>query len=204
MADLMVRSGVECFFVHRHLVPDLMLDEEVLGELERRLKIKINRVDCPRRLDMFESDTLCINKVWGSKVSAGAPRPAAYDKVLKERFKTEWMCMGIRKADGPTRRLALTKYPNPNPKLHRCYPLANWSTADVWQYTKERGLPISKAYALIGRSLDCLNIVHTYPLKHGMREDYNKIINDFPLVDALCWLYEKRAAKYGMNNLPEC
>ena len=95
--------------------------------------------------------------------------------------------------------MALTKHPNPNPKLHRCYPLADWSKAEILQHVVEAALPLGRAEKLLGRSLDCLNVEHVWPLKRAVPEDYERICNDFPLMDALCWLYEKRREKYGAD-----
>jgi 3'-phosphoadenosine 5'-phosphosulfate sulfotransferase (PAPS reductase)/FAD synthetase len=115
-----------------------------------------------------------------------------------------WVATGIRITDGPQRAIALTKNPNPNLKLHKLYPIAEWRKAEVWSHIKRQGLPISRAYNLIGRSLDCLNVAHVYPLKFGSPKDYERIVADFPLMDCLCWLYEKRVERYGLASIGEC
>ena len=126
------------------------------------------------------------------------------DRFIAAVSKSPWIATGIKKTDSITRAMALTKHPNPNPNNHRVYPLHEWKDADVWSHIAENDLPVSRCYKLIKRSLDVFNVKHLYPLKAGAPDDFERICRDFPLVESICWLYEKRAREYGMTNLPEC
>lgn len=204
LMDIVVRSGVPATFVTKYLVPDLEMDEVVLQAQEKRYGIKIHRVAAPRRAAMFAHDVLRIEHIWEAGEGATGAHSKKFDKFLVSLSGTPWLATGIRKTDNPTRAIALSKYPNPHPKNCRVYPLAEWRKGEVWEYIRQRDLPVSPAYRLFGRSLDCLNIKHVYPLKAGIPGDYAKIVKDFPLIEPLMWVYEKRVRQYGTRNLPEC
>lgn len=201
--DLVHKSGIPYTAIHQYLVAGLRINEDVLEPLEKRYGISIVRIPSGARVRMFANDVLRIQHVWesGDKMTV--------DHTAQERFacsiaKTPWMALGVKKVDSPTRFLALDRSQNPNPKTHKFYPIAEWKHAECWEYIKAEGLPVSRAYELFGRSLDSIDIKHVYPLKHAMPDDYAKVLNDFPLMEPLVWLYERRVRANGFNSLPEC
>jgi 3'-phosphoadenosine 5'-phosphosulfate sulfotransferase (PAPS reductase)/FAD synthetase len=204
LMDMVVRSGIPAVFIYQYIIPGWRLDEEVLEKLEDRYKVEIVRVAHPRRGEMFATDTLCINRVWDATAARAFTHNDAMDRFIAALSKTKWLATGIRKSDSITRTLALNKYPNPNPGKKRVYHLADWKTSDVWAHIKAEGLPISRAYALFNRSLSTFNVKHMYPLRMAAPDDYARFMKDFPLIEPLCWLYEKRARETGVLSLPEC
>jgi 3'-phosphoadenosine 5'-phosphosulfate sulfotransferase (PAPS reductase)/FAD synthetase len=203
LAHMVARSQISASFIHHYIVPDLEISEIPLRGLEQQLGIKITRVPSVLRQSMFEGDVLCINKIWDAQATT-SPRSATFDRFVLAIAKAEWLATGIRKSESPMRMLALTKHPNPNPKLKKVYPLADWLKQDVRDFIEREKITISPSYPLMNRSFDSVNLKHVYPLKSAMPGDYKKICSDFPLMDALCWLYEKRVKTHGLLNLPEC
>lgn len=202
MLSVLIEHGYDVFPVHRYFVKDLEFEEEVLQALENRFKLKILRLEEPVVRSMESDDVLMINNIWNIH-----PTPInwnKWDRMIRRMAGCEWIATGIRKDDSPIRRLTLTKHPNPNPKLKKVYPLADWNKKYLWHYIKERNLPISKAYQWFNRSLDCLNIKHVYPIKKYAPKDYEKIASKFPLLDGLMWLYEKRGNEIGYEKIEEC
>lgn len=202
--ELECEPQIQFNYVNKYIVKDLSIDEEVLTALEARYGIQIQRVAHPRREVMYASDTLRIQHLDRARYPSFDTMRKQLDKVLAAEHRTDWSATGIRITDSPQRALALTKYPNPHPKNHTLAPVATWRKQQVWDHIKAEGLPISAAYPLFGRSMDCLNITHVYPLKAARPADYAKIVADFPLMEPLCWLYEQRAQRHGPANLPEC
>ena len=203
LAHMVHRSGIPATYINLYIVPGLEIVEEPLQALESQLGIKIVRIPNPRRRQMLDGDFLCINRVWDAKFHYSPPG-AAYYKMIAGIAKTDWLTTGIARADSPRRRLSFMQAPNPNANSKRVYPMEWWRAADVTQFVKENKIVLSKSYVLQGRSFEMLSIARIYPMKHAMPEDYRKICNDFPLMDALCWLYEKRVREYGAANLPVC
>lgn len=201
--DIVHKSGIPYTAVHQYLVPGLRVNEDVLENLEQRYGITIARIPSGSRVRMFANDVLRIQHVWesGDKTSIDH---TAQERLACAIAKTPWMALGVKKADSPTRFLALDRSENPNPNTHKFYPIAEWKHAECWEYIKAEGLPVSRAYGLFGRSLDSIDIKHVYPLKHAIPEDYEKILNDFPLMEPLVWLYERRVRANGLSSLPEC
>lgn len=203
LAEMVHRAEIPATYIHRYLIPDLEVNEIPLRAMEQRLGMKIVRVATPMRQQMLDGDMLCINKVWDADIKI-KPFPASFDRFIHAIAKTEWLTTGIRSADSPMRMLTLTKHPNPNIKLKKVYPLASWRKQDVKDFIAREKIVVSPSYPLMNRSFELLNIKHVYPLKAAMPGDYKKICADFPLMDALCWVYEKRIKKFGSANLPEC
>jgi hypothetical protein len=54
---------------------------------------------------------------------------------------------------------------------------------------------------VLKRSVDTLDIAHIYPLRKHFLRDYRRIIEVFPLLDALCWLYDAREDKPHWSKL---
>lgn len=204
LTDMIMRSGISACFIHQYIVPGMRIEEDVLEALEKRFGIEIIRIAHPRRGEMFNCDVLCINKIWDEDASRKFTHGEANDRFIAAIAKTPWMATGIRKQESITRHLSLTKHPNPHPRNHRMYPLADWPKSEIFAHIKANGLPLSKAYALFGRSMSSYNIAHLYPLKQGIPEDYEKFCHDFPLMRCLVWLYEKRAREFGVTKLPKC
>lgn len=196
-------NDIVCTYIHNYLVPDLDVNEMPLRALEKTLGIKIIRLPSPLRRQMLDGDALCINRVWEARFKC-VPRPAAYFRMIAAIAKSPWMTTGIARADSIRRRLALTQAPNPNANAKRVYPLDLWRAKDVNDFITANKIKLSASYAIQGRSFDLMNIARVYPLKHALPNDFKKICADFPLMEALCWVYEKRAKKYGAANLPLC
>jgi hypothetical protein len=203
MLHAILACGLECKVVHRYWAPGLEFEEEVLTALERKLGVKITRLEEPRVSAMHRSDTLCINKVWNAE-DGGQPDLNKFDNFILSLHEAKWLALGCRITDGPIRAMTLSKYPNPYAKTRKVYPIAHWKKKDVWDYIKANKLPISKTYEWFGRSMDCVNVKHVYPLKIFAPKDYEKILDVFPLLEPLIWLYEKRIERYGHQAVPEC
>jgi hypothetical protein len=88
LADIVMRSGVPASFFTKYIVKDLDIDEEVLTVLEQKYKIIIERLPSPRRLGMFESDTLCINRIFDAETSRQNAHSAAFDEMIKIKADT--------------------------------------------------------------------------------------------------------------------
>lgn len=206
LCSIMAQSGINCVYLYKYLVPNMSFDEKVLVELENRFSIKIHRIENPVRTGMYKSDTFRIKHIWDAQdaLIGQGMKNQKYDRWIRETFKGDWFAMGLKKSDTLQRYMALTKHPNPNPNQMKVYPLAEWKDRDIWDYLKINKLPINESYSAMKRSLSILNINHVYPMKLSFPEDYKRVTKDFPLLEGLIWLYEKRAKKYGIVNLPQC
>lgn len=206
--NLAAKAGIEPYFAHHYIVEDLEIEESVLRNLENRFGVKIHRYENSTPKLMLMQDALCIN-IQDNKITRDLPVTkykvdTQIDRALMTKAKTKWITMGIKKADSVNRRYALNEYPNPNGNKKRVYPLAHWSNQDVLDYIERRGLPLSDVYKASKRSIESLELESSYPLKSLSPKDYDKICSRYPLLDALCWLYEKRIIEYGKENVPRC
>lgn len=206
--NLADRAKIEPFFAHHYIVDGLEIEEKVLTNLETRFGVKIHRYENSTPKMMLMQDVLCVNLA-DNKLTKEMPVTkykidTQIDRALFRKYNTKWITMGIKKADSVNRRYALNEYPNPNPRKMRVYPLTNWSNQEVLEYIEKRDLPLSEIYKVSKRSLDSLELESAYPLKSLSPNDYNKICEKYPFLDALCWVYEKRIREYGQKNIPRC
>ena len=212
LADVVVKNapsyGMDVFLAHHYIVEGLEVQEEVLQAMEARYGLKIHRYENSAPKIALMKDVLCINLLDNDMIH-DMPMPkyrldTQIDKALVAVAKTEWMTMGIKKADSMNRRYSLNEYPNPNPRKKRFYPLSNWSNKNVFDYCDSHKLPLSSLYKLYGRSFESLELESIYALKKTNIGDYNKVCDKYPLADALCWLYEKRIGEFGIKKIPRC
>jgi len=202
------KIGIHPFFVHHYIVKNLDIEEEVLTLLEKKYNTAIYRYENAIAKLALLKDMLCINLADDDLIAEDIIKKyrldTETDRALFNKYETRWMTTGIKKADSVNRRYALNEYPNPNPNKKRFYPLSDWGNPDVREYMKKNNLPLSSLYKISKRSFDSLSVQSVYPIKSFNRKDYDKICNQFPLMDALCWIYEKRAKKYGLINIEKC
>ena len=121
------------------------------------------------------------------------------EKLSHELFGYDYNLVGIKKADSPNRAINISAQGWFQEGSKKIYPLFDWSDRDVWSAIKHLDLPINKCYEWFGRSLDVLNLHHLYPLKQYVPDDYKKFCREFPLIEPMVWLYEKRMKEENKN-----
>lgn len=109
---------------------------------------------------------------------------------LRAKYGIHYVFLGMKKADGMTRRLMLKGYENQTYiNKGSVYPLADWTNRQVLSYMKLRSLPPPVRYSLkpssgVGFDLDCL----TWLEKH-FPQDLQKIYETFPMCERILWEY---------------
>lgn len=116
------------------------------------------------------------------------------DAAIREETGIEYVFYGMKKADGMSRNIMLSRY-----DLHalsttgKVYPLALWTKADVLQYIRSRGLPLpieyskGKASQGLGLNIDCfLYLQKNYPA------DLTRILSAYPLAEKILIDHQNR------------
>ncbi len=93
---------------------------------------------------------------------------------LIEKYKIDALFVGIRWDEHPERAKEVYFSPRENPKHIRVHPILHWSWLDVWEYTKERNLPVNPLYFKGYTSLGCKCC--TTIAKKGGFKDLDEII----------------------------
>lgn len=113
-------------------------------------------------------------------------------KALRLKYGTQWVFLGMKKADGMNRNLMITRFKdNHYTNNMNAYPLAEFTQKQILSYMRLHKLPqpvqyglstssdkatIGKASNGIGFNLDCM-----LWLRENFPEDLNKIYQCFPL-----------------------
>ena len=104
---------------------------------------------------------------------------------------TVWWPTGVRAEDGPIRMMALRKYGPITLSKRKWHPIWDWSKTEVVDAIAKAGLKLSGDYAWMKRSFDGIHVGYLAPIKKNAPEDYKRILEWFPLVEAEVWRHER-------------
>lgn len=127
-------------------------------------------------------------------------------KALRLKYNTQWIFLGMKKADGMNRNLMITRLKDAHYTDNKCaYPCAEFTQKQILSYMKLHNLPMPVMYSLatsgdeakvgkasngIGFNLDCLLwMQQNYP------QDAEKIFKVFPLARRVLLEYEYKQKK---------
>lgn len=176
-------SRVAAYFMY--IVPGLSFQEQYLGYLERRYK-PLEIIRLPHwmlsgwfRSNLFRHPTKQANKT---------PRVRIGDVEAFVRRKTgvEWFATGEKTSDSLERNAQIRPCGGINEQRRRVWPIAFWSQRDVAAYCERRGILRAPDYRVMpdGRSFGSLWVEQIAAIKRHFPDDYAKIREVFPLVDA--------------------
>ncbi|WP_276670272.1 hypothetical protein [Schaalia cardiffensis] len=94
-----------------------------------------------------------------------------------------WIADGVRAADSIVRRASFTKHGVMKPAHHKVSPIYDWQKHEVMGAIEAAGIPLPIDYQWFGRSFDGIDHRFTEPLSRHNPEDYQQILNWFPLAD---------------------
>ena len=91
---------------------------------------------------------------------------------------------GVRMADSPMRRIAIKTHGAINHNTKTFYPVYDWKKEDMLRELRQSGVKLPIDYQLFGRTFDGLDYRFLKPLKEHFPEDYQRILEWFPLAEA--------------------
>lgn len=94
-----------------------------------------------------------------------------------------YVATGVRAADSPVRRLAISTHGAVNHNAKRFFPVYDWKKEDLIKAFQEAGIKLPVDYKLFGRTFDGLDYRFLKPIKENFPEDYRKIITWYPLAE---------------------
>lgn len=94
-----------------------------------------------------------------------------------------WTATGVRAADSPLRRSAISQYGAINYKRHNFYPVWDMKKGELIELLLKYRVKLPIDYKLFGRSFDGIDYRFIAPIKEHLPEDYGRILQWFPLVD---------------------
>lgn len=182
-----VFSKVHAFYMY--IVKDISFQMRMLDYAEKKYKIEIkyyphwllsrwyknNTYRLPDS-NTFDIKNLNINDI---------------EQTARNYFNTDMVLTGIKQADSIDRRIYLRtlKLSAINEKGQKAHPLSFWNKGMVMSYIKRFKLPTPENFGLNSFDIELVpnKII---PIKNKYPEDYEKIKQQFPLIDSLL-VYEK-------------
>lgn len=183
---------------HLDLVPGLEIVEESIGYYEQALfgGRRIIRLPHPSMARWFRNLTFQPPPHAAVLAAADLPQLDYQDTHLAVREiaglpAAVMAASGVRAADSPMRRLALTTHGAISRNTGHYYPVWDWNKERLLGEIERAGIRLPADYALFGRTFDGLDLRFVYPLKQQRPADYRRILEWFPFVEAEVWRYER-------------
>lgn len=98
---------------------------------------------------------------------------------------------GVRAADSPIRRIAIMRHGAIRKKQGEFLPVWDWNKERLIAAIQTAGLKLPIDYRIWGRTFDGLDARFVVPMKRHLPDDYRKIVDWFPLVEAEVFRFER-------------
>lgn len=179
-----------------YLIPGLEFVEESLAYYEGLFGRKIIRLPHPslyRWLNGYLFQTPSNYKVLRAADLPTFDYGLVADLVCEEAGlpPKSLTAIGVRAADSPMRRMAITRYGAINRTDRKWYPVWDWNKARLIEAITKSGVKLPVDYEVFGRTFDGLDLAFTYPMKKHFPRDYARVLEYFPLVEADIYRYER-------------
>lgn len=174
--------------VYMWLVPGMEFVEESLEYYEKFFRTHIYRIPHPSFYRWLNNLTFQSPENCHVIDAINFPQPD-YDGLMKWLsedlgYKEKpWMATGVRAADSPTRRAAITRYGAINERRRTFFPVWDWNKARLIEEISAAGVKLPVDYPMFGRSFDGIDRRFMEPLKGYYPRDYQRILQFFPLAD---------------------
>lgn len=180
-----------------YLIPDLEFVEDSLDYYERFFGVKITRLPHPSLHRMLNNFVFQPPERCAVIEQAGLPnhdyadiRGAVIDKFgLDDRVM---VADGVRAADGPMRRIAISQHGSINWSQNKYHPIWDMKKDQLIDLLNKHNCKLSIDYKYFSRSFDGIDLRFLLPIKKFFPKDYQKILHWFPLADLEVYRYEHR------------
>lgn len=187
-------AGVETELVYLYYVPGrmpgktLQFVEDGLEMCEEKLGKPIHRYPHPsfyRQLNnfVFQPPERC-------EIIEAAQLPTVDYAFMWDLIKTDlgypkntWVADGVRAADSIVRRASFTRHGVMKTSNYKVSPVHDWLIKEVRDRIAAAGITLPVDYEWFGRSFDGLDFRFLKPIKDNAPDDFEQILNWFPLAD---------------------
>jgi len=124
------------------------------------------------------------------------------DRLIRNKHKLDFSVYGSKKVDGLQRRIMLNTYKDGiSYNTRKAYPLMDMKNKEVLYYIKDNYLiePFKYCNEKPSSGCDISDPRYLYCVRDKYPNDYNKILNIFPLCEAILQCYENKAIRNANN-----
>ncbi|MCU1680178.1 MAG: phosphoadenosine phosphosulfate reductase [Amycolatopsis sp.] len=183
----MREAGIEVVPYHLNLVPGLAFVEESLKFYEDFFGTRVVNLPHPTFYRWLNAFVFQPPERCAIIEAAQFPEPTYQEIADAVRDDTghpgAWNADGVRAADSPNRRMAMVTHGPVREQLRRVSIVWDWRIADVREILARHSCPLPPEYEWFGRSFDGLDHRFTDPIRRHAPEDYQRILDWFPLTD---------------------
>jgi 3'-phosphoadenosine 5'-phosphosulfate sulfotransferase (PAPS reductase)/FAD synthetase len=166
--------------VYMYFVNGLSFKEKILSHYENRWGCTIDKVPSPVTIELEQNRKVLLGVI---------------EKNLRLKYNIDWIVTGLRCSDSLIRRYygRLADTDGIDFVHRKLYPIKHWKEKDVFAYCKLNKLPLPVEYSMGEKHDFC----HPAPrrliwLKRSFPDDYRKVIEKFPKLEAIVWREENR------------
>lgn len=177
-------------------IPGLTFIDESLDYFERKLfKRPILRMPHPslyRNLNSLGFQTYESANVVLAAELPEFDRSQNVDLAKRQEGITENVltAVGMRAADSALRQMSMRRHGPFRPKQGSWCPVWDWNKERLITEIEKAGLHLPIDYLMFGRSFDGIDASFIVPLKRDRPDDYQKLVDFYPLLDVEIFYYE--------------
>jgi len=171
---------------YMYLVPDLEFIEESLEYYEKWMGQKIIRIPHPSLYRWINSGVFQPPERGAVIKKLDLPNPDYSD--MQQAIRDDlglgdkcYVATGVRAADSPMRRVALTRFGSVNHGKKQFWPVWDWNKERLISEIESDGVRLPVDYLMFGRSFDGIDYRFLEPLSRHRPADYSRILEWFPL-----------------------
>lgn len=112
------------------------------------------------------------------------------DDVVRSHYGDHWIATGVRAADSPRRRVAMTRYGPMTARRRLAHVIWDWRVDDIEAALQRSGAQLPIDYDWFGRSFDGIDYRFTRPLRDHAPADFERLCEWFPLIPADIYRHE--------------
>lgn len=180
--------------IYYYLVPDLGFVEESLRYYEEWFQTRIYRLPHASLYRWLTNYTFQPPEhqtiLWAARMRTFSHEEIRDGLAEQLGLPTKWTALGTRAADSPARLMNFRKHGPINHNKNNYCPVWDWKKDRLISTIKEAGVLLPKEYRTFGRSFDGLDFRFLYGIKQHWPEDYQKILQFFPLAELEIKRYE--------------
>ncbi len=174
--------------IYMYLVPDLEFVERSLVYYEEFFSTPIIRVPHPSLYRMlrnlvFQAPENCA--IIEACDFNGIDYVDIVDLIREDEHlpASSYHATGVRAADSPIRRGAVTRFGPINRKTRTFWPIWDWHKARLVQVLRDSNVKLPVDYKIFGRSFDGIDYRFLIKIREHFPRDYERILDLYPLAD---------------------
>lgn len=185
--------------VYLYMVPGLRSDQENLDYYEKYFGQQIMRFPHPLFYQMLNDLVYQPPERCAQILAFDLPyfKFADLDRVIAKGYlnnRPYYAAMGMRMADNLDRRMMMYQNGVLGSKARRYYyAIWDWTVANVGAIIQKNKVKIPQAYEFAGRTIAAIDYYYMKPFREAYPDDYLKILEWFPLLEAEFFRYERLA-----------